>query len=374
MPTLRVWTMIILLPMSLLKLRRLENLTLFDPFILIRRGTAIGTGCTLRRDACIEGQRVSLGEDVILDGRILGNDVSLGRGCRLTGIVSVDKTSIGHDNEIDSITGDNNGAVIIGNYNLIDRIHVDNKLGNRIAIGNRNELHRGLCLNAPFPDGNILIGHNNSLGRDGGSVASTSYRFNRSQGGMLIVGSNVEITRGAEVLGFSVLGVTIPTMELLTGLRQDELVRLFVSGTLTELAKVVAPISLRDPNDVALSSGSDDDANLIGIRQEFQKVSLLGGAKVRRSFLGPRTSVRDKTRVTRSFLCAIDLMERGNVVAAYKTSDGRIQAAISERALEGQVQVTCDWENLLRTPIEPEFPDSDFAYYSEDVSAPIPVA
>jgi hypothetical protein len=67
-------------------------------------------------------------------------------------------------------------------------------------------------------------------------------------------------------------------------------------------------------------------------------------------------------------------MERGNDVAAYKTSDGRIQSAISERALEGQIQVTCDWEKLLRTSIEPEFPDSDFAYYSEDVSSPIPVA
>jgi NDP-sugar pyrophosphorylase family protein len=343
-----------------------QRATLFDPFVPIRRGTTIGKGCSIRRGGCVEGCDVSLGENVVLEGKIRGDSVSLGDRCRVTGVIAVSRIEIGPNNDIDSIDGENSGTIIIGQGNRIDRIVVDNKCGNRIVVGNYNELHRGLQLNAIFPRGDIFIGSSNSLGRDGGGVISTSYRFSRRQVGGILVGSNVETTRGAEVLGFSVLGVEETVLQRLVGFSEENWVKLFTQGTLNELAPALLAVGAQWREIVSTEQLSFAN-QCVGVRDESKKVSLFGVVKVRRSFLGAGCAVRDGTRVTRSFLREVDIMERGCLIGASKIVPGRFRADVANRTIRGRLSPSQEEDGQTKSGPDDEFPQSDQEYYDDRV-------
>ncbi len=317
-------------PDELIDLSLSHNFTLDNPIAKIRRGTQIGENVIIRNGTVIEGERVSIGAGTILDNaQISGNDLKIGPKNFVSGaFLRPGNITIGSGNEIYGIFGDNNGTLTIGNQNKIDCVNIHNPGKQHITIGNHNELHQGLSISCPFPQGNIRIGNYNSLGRDGGGVISSTYRFNRKWWGDVLIGSHVETTRGAEILGFSLLGWPLS--------KQDEKTAqyLFVHGSIPEIITFFA--KLRDQDIESLPQG--------------KIVSLFGVVKAKMCCLAQNVKVKDGTRIQRSFLKNIFATERCKIYFTVVDSPSLLQVTVQDRAMEHLVITQpIDWTQL---PVE----------------------
>src|SRR5262249_50724465 len=147
-------------------------------------------------------------------------------GNHITGQFGIGNVVVGTGNHLEDIGGANDGMLSIGGGNRLKGGRGAVGQGGDVIIGDSKGLFPWMSLNVPFAGGRIVIAYRNSLGRDGGGVISSSYRFGRKWGGDVVVGAFVETTRGAEVLGFSALGWPSQLLERDTAMSEENLVRL----------------------------------------------------------------------------------------------------------------------------------------------------
>lgn len=316
-------------PDELMDLSLHAGFTLDNPLSKIKRGTSIGKGAILRNGTVIEGEDISIGEGTILDNaQIHGNAIRIGEQNVVHGVVQPGNMTIGASNNIYGILGSNDGTLVIGDHNTLSGVHIHNAGQRQIVIGNHNELHQGLSINCIFPQGNIRIGDYNSLGRDGGGVVSNAYRFNRRWWGDVLIGSHVETTRGAEILGFSLLGWPLS--------EQDEQVaqRLFVDGPISDVAAFFAKLWEQK----------------LETHPRGKSISFFGIVKAKMCCLTENVRAKDGTRIQSSFLKNIFAPERCKIYFTRAESPTLLQILVQDRAME-RLTLTqpVDWARL---PVE----------------------
>lgn len=316
-------------PDELIDLALQAEFSLDSPLSKIKRGTVIGRGAIIRNGTVIAGEDVRIGEGTTLDNaQIYGNSVHLGERNRVSGVIEPGHLTVGACNEISGLLGSNDGTLTIGNQNSIVGVRVHNPGGRRIMIGNHNALHQGLSINCTFPRGNIRIGDYNSLGRDGGGVISNAYRFTHQWWGDVLIGAHVETTRGAEILGFSLLGWPLSAHD------EQAARRLFVDGPVSEVA--------------AFCAGLWDQH--LETRPGAPTISLFGVVKVKMSCLGEHVKAKDGTRIQHAFLQNIFTAERCKIYFTRAQSPTLLQAFVQDRALERlTLTQALDWGQL---PVE----------------------
>ena len=272
----------------------LQNGFMIDsPFMKIKKGTTIAKGAILKNGTYIDGDDVQIGSKSELDNaQIIGTNIQVGEGNQIRGVITPNNVTIGNNNKIYGLNGINQGTLSIGNHNIISEIKITNTTGQFIKIGNHNELHTGLSINCIFPKGRIVIGNHNSLGRDGGGVISNSYRYNYNWWGDVLIGNHVETTRGAEILGFSMLGWPLSDQDM------QRAKKLFIEGPMDEIQSFFE---------------NQWEAHLPDEIDEKEKVSLFGVAKVKMCFLGGIVKISDDTRIQSSFVKNLALRERCKV-------------------------------------------------------------
>lgn len=320
-------------PDELIDLSLNNGFSLDNPATKIRRGTKIGHGVVIKNGTVIDGESVRIGTDSVLDkAHIIGSNITIGKKNILSGLIEPSNLEIGNGNEIRDFMGNNQGQMTIGDYNRIEGVNVDNSGRQFLQIGNHNELHRGLNINASFPRGTIRIGHYNSLGRDGGGVISTSYRFSKKWWGDVLIGSYVETTRGAEILGFSLLGWPLDKAN-------ERIARgLFVGSPISELVDFFGKLR-KQPFEAVPGK---------------KMISLFGVVKVKLSCLVNTVKAKDGTRIQRSFLKDIIIQERSKVyfTIADHTFSEPLRVNLQDRAIEGLIlDQAVDWADL---PTEPQ--------------------
>ncbi len=313
-------------PDELIDLSLQGNFTLDNPLAKIRRGTEIGAGVIIRNGTAIEGQRVKIGPDTILDNaQLAGDDVTIGANNFLSGSILPGCLSLGVGNEVRGMAGTNNGTLTIGNYNKMNEIIVTNQQKRQIVIGNYNELHRGLSINCVFPQGDIRIGNYNSLGRDGGGVVSTAFRFNRGWWGDVLIGSHVETTRGAEILGFTLMGWPLSVEDERRA--QD----LFLNGSVSQIAAFFQQLWKQD----------------VESSPRPKSISLFGTVKAKMCCLTETVKVKDDTRIQRSFLKNFYVAERSKIYFTLVDSPTLLHVTIQDRAIEHlTITEPIDWTQL----------------------------
>lgn len=342
---------------ELIDLSRSKGFSLLDPFTRIRRGTTLENEIKVGPGCSILGKDVSIGSGTVLDRATLsGNRISIGKDNRLSGDIEIDHLIAGDNNVISSLTGGNEGQVLLGNDNKVSNVRITNKSGGVIAIGNRNELCPGLNINNPFPGGKISIGHHNSLGRDGGAVISSSYRFGRGWAGEVFLGVGVEMTRGAEILGFSVLGWPVNVLSSVWRIDEPGLIRLITTGSLAKLSDHFARLR---------------EVDIAQIEDRFDKrktISLFGTVKVKRSIMTGKVTAKDDTRTLCAYLRDVLIQERSKIYyAAVAPSDVELMSiSVQDCALE-HVEITTkqDWENFPKSLKADAYPPSDADYYQD---------
>jgi hypothetical protein len=346
---------------EIIELARKIPFVIDDPFMKIRRGTIIHPHAILENNTHIYGDDVTIGEYTRLsEARIMGSKIRLGKTNLVNGKVEPDNITIGDRNTICGLTGINKGnAISIGDGNQIENIRItvseSVEVSNRpvVRIGNSNYLHSGLNCNVPFKRGFIFIGNNNQLGRDGGGVISSSYRFNKGQYGSVIIGSNVETTRGAEILGWSLLGIAKSDMESLTG-REGPVEDLFVNKNLTEINKFFERAY------AILHSGS------VVLRNPDIRISLFGIVKVKRTFIGDIVKLKDGIGTFRSVLSGCEIAERNNIYSTIIQGNG---IDILKNDLQGKcmealvIRESIDWSSLPEHLNDSEYPATDIHFY-----------
>jgi hypothetical protein len=316
-------------PDELIDLSLRDGFMLDNPLTKIRRGTQIGKDVIIRNGTVIEGERVSIGAATILDNaQIYGSDIRIGQRNLVDGPIRPRAIFCGDDNKIHGIMGNNEGTVTIGNHNMVDGVNIYNPGRQRIVIGDHNELHRGLSLNCVFSQGGIRIGHYNSLGRDGGGVISNAYRFNRKWWGDVLIGSHVETTRGAEILGFSLIGWPLSEQD-------EKLARhLFVNGPMSEVIAFFARLWEQD----------------FEAYPQNKSVSLFGVVKAKMCCLAENVRVKDGTRIQSSFLENIFTSERCKIYFTVVEYPSLLQVPVQDRAMEHlTITQPLDWAKL---PVE----------------------
>jgi len=332
-------------PDELIDLSLQHGFTLDTPVAKIKRGTRIGRDVVVKNGTVIDGESVSVGAGTILDGaQISGSNVVIGQDNSVSGTVLLDHLVLGSGNRIRDLAGDNEGQVAIGNHNVVDGVSIHNPGRQVVQIGNHNELHRGLSINCLFPCGRIRIGHYNSLGRDGGGVISTAYRFNKRWWGDVFIGSHVETTRGAEILGFSLLGWPLSAAD------EEKARNLFVNGPLTEVIRFFEKLWDQD-----LEARSGDNT-----------ISLFGVVKVKMSCLSGTVKVKDDTRIQSSFLRDIIIQERSKIyfAAISHTLSTPLRVNLQDRAIE-HLTITgpLDWSGLPTEPQTDGYRKEDADFY-----------
>lgn len=332
-------------PDELIDLSLQAEFTLDNPFSKIKRGTSIGKGAILRNGTVIEGEDICIGEETILDNaQIHGNAIRIGEKNFVNGVIQPGNITTGSFNEIHGILGSNNGTLTIGDHNKLSGVHIHNAGRRQIVIGNHNELHQGLSINCIFPQGNIRIGDYNSLGRDGGGVVSNAYRFNRKWWGDVLIGSHVETTRGAEILGFSLIGWPLS--------EQDEQVaqRLFVDGPISEVAAFFAKLWKQK----------------LETHPRGKSISFFGIVKAKMCCLTENVRAKDGTRIQSSFLKNIFTTERCKIYFTRAESPTLLQVLVQDRAMEHlTLTQPVDWAQL---PVEEQtdgYRRSDASFYEE---------
>jgi hypothetical protein len=328
---------------------------IYDPFVRIRRGTQIGTGVIISESCAVEGKGVVLGPETVLSHAVLrGSNIVFGQRNKIHGDIDVSNLVFGEDNVIDGVRGENNGCVLIGRGNHIGHVRLDNRVGGTITIGDGNELHDRLSVNVPFEGGTIYIGHGNSLGRDGGGVISSSYRFGRGWGGAVAIGCRVESTRGAEILGFSALGWPLRLLETL-GQPEEVIASLFAAGDLHQIEVWMTRLL------------SDGPTSLSKYMQDSERVSLFGIVKVKRSCLVGKVKIKDDTRVQCTYARDILIPERCSLNYSQVMPSAHILTLPSQDAvLECKtVRTAGDMEGLPGKSRVDEYPEEDNSYYQD---------
>ncbi|HEY7833412.1 MAG TPA: hypothetical protein VIG30_07570 [Ktedonobacterales bacterium] len=315
-------------PNELIALSLREGFTLDDPYAKIRRGTRIEANAVIKNHSVIDADHVVIGAGTILDNaQLSGNNCTIGPNNTISGPLLVANLTLGTGNEVRGLTGRSDGPLTIGDFNQITAVTIANPNGRSIVIGNHNELCAGLEIGCPFPHGDIRIGNYNSLGRAGGGVVSTAYRFTHKWWGDVLVGSHVETTRGAEILGFSMIGWPLAPQE--EALAQ----RLFVHGPIADVRAFFAAVRDREvPNergDVA--------------------ISFFGVVKAKMCCLAGRVRAKDGTRIQSSFLKDVFATERNKVYFTMVSHalPNPLQVTLQDRAIERLViNGPIDWSAL----------------------------
>lgn len=332
-------------PDELIDLALQGNFTLDNPIAKIRRGTEIGERVVIRNGTVIEGQRIKIGTGTVLDNaQMYGNDNTIGENNFLSGAILPDHMSLGVSNEVRGIAGKNEGMLIIGNYNKINEISISNHTQRQIVIGDYNELHQGLSFNCVFPQGNIRIGNHNSLGRDGGGVISTAYRFNRGWWGDVLIGSHVETTRGAEILGFTLMGWPLSA--------EDEQVAqdLFPNGSISQIATFFQRLWQQE----------------VKSTPQPKSISLFGTVKARLCCLTGTVKVKDDTRIQRSFLKNFYVAERSKIYFTLVNAPSLLYVTLQDRAIEHlTITEPIDWAKLPTEDLTDGYCEDDTLFYEE---------
>lgn len=332
-------------PDELIDLSLREHFTLDNPYSKIRRGTRIGAGAVIKNNTTIDGERVAVGARTVLTNALVsGNDIQLGADCLVSGPIAPSNIVFGANNEIRGLLGTNNGSVVIGNHNKIEGVSMRNPGNSRITVGDHNELCPGLNINCPFTSGDITIGNYNALGRDGGGVISTAYRFTSNWWGDILIGSYVETTRGAEVLGFSMVGWP------LTQQQENAAQHLLVHGPVSEVASLFSSVRT---NELA-----DSPAD--------KRVSLFGVVKVKMCCLAGKIRAKDGTRIQSSYLKDIFIPERCKVyfTVAKSLASSPLQVTVQSRAIENEI-ITSNlaWEQFPTEERSDGYRAADAAFY-----------
>ena len=333
-----------------------EGFMVENPFTKVRRGSRISKGVFLSDRAAIEGQDVSVGADTVIAGAIRGDNVHFGSGNQVLADIDIGNLRTGAGNRITGLRGDNQGGLVVGDHNAIASVSVTNRSKDPIVVGDHNELCPGLSLNVPFSGGRIMIGDYNSLGRDGGGVVSSSYRFGRKWNGCTIIGSRVETTRGAEVLGFSILGWPLNQLLRVTGKDEADLIRLVVEGSLKDLTEeLVAKI---------LASNAESNQQ----EGKSETVSLFGPVKVKRCILAGKVTLKDDTRTQNAYVRDALLPERSKIF--YSSIVGApeeiITVSVQDRAFDNvAVRQHLAWQDFPTVVKCDEYPLSDCEFYGD---------
>lgn len=262
------------------------------PFCKIKRRTKIAQNVIITNNTTITGENVSIGKGTILDGvRITGSDIEIGEENVISGLITPGNLKLGKGNVINGLFGENKGKIVIGNHNKMEEVRINNAGGQCITIGDFNELHRGLNINCMLSKGRIRIGHYNSLGRDGGGVISNAYWYNRRWWGDVLIGSHIETTRGAEILGFSLLGWPLSES-------QDKTAKhIFANGPVTAIITLFDELYKED---LSVPPGQKDKKD----------IGLFGVVKVKMSCLLGTVKIKDNTIVQSSYLRDVIIQER----------------------------------------------------------------
>lgn len=329
-----------------------------DPFSSIRRGTEIEEGAVITGGSAITGEGVTVGAGTYLNQALVsGANVKLGKNNRVLGNIEISNVTMEDGNTITGIAGKNDhGKVVIGYRNEIKDITISNYSAESILIGNKNEFWPGLSLNIPFSTGGIRIGHHNSLGRDGGGVISSSYRFGRGWAGPVVIGNHVETTRGAEVLGFSLLGVPLESVSTACNLNESRLIDLFRNGSLKDV---------NEKFDVLLDLEAEECENEC---KGAAPVSLFGVVKIKRCLLAAPVKIKDDTRVQCSYLRDALIPERWEIYySSIAPNDGKVlHITVQGRALsKATVSATQQWEDLPRSAGSSRYPECDADFYKD---------
>jgi acyl-[acyl carrier protein]--UDP-N-acetylglucosamine O-acyltransferase len=369
---------------QLIELAQENEFILENPYSWLKKGTKIAKGAIIRNGSRVDGSAVSIGEGTeLLNAMIKGSDIVIGKNNLVNahilsshiksgdnnefyGKIELDNFEIGSDNKIIDLYGDNkkNGKFIVGNNNWIKGTKIDNRGPAIIEVGHANKLFPGLNLNCvfPYPDNEkkyyrIKIGNKNSLGRDGGGVISTSYRFESGWGGHVLIGSGVETTRGAEILGWSLMGFTFAELTNILNTDETGLKKLFKEAGLQQL---------------------EDAFNQL-LNQPFngenkRTTSLYGVTKIKRTCLVDRVQVKDDVRTLSAYLRNFIVMERckvyfSNLSWSPKAVDetGRNEPRrvhIQDIAIEYKdINGDYPWETLSNKLTFKGYPEADYSFY-----------
>lgn len=338
-------------PDELIDLSLKNEFQLDNPLARIRKGTKIMKNAVIN-GSVIDGENVTLGQNTILEqARIIGSNIEIGQSNCIRGNILIDNLTVKDSNNIKDILGKSSkGKVGIGSHNTIESLTINNEWDNPILIGNNNRFHPGLTLNNPFPIGFIFIGNSNDLGNGGGGVVSSSYRYAKGWGGHVVIGSNVEMTRGAEIGGFSLIGCSSDILEKY-GCSQENLISTFTEAEPQKLLDMFENIA---------------KSNLLeSSTTEHEKVGLFGTVKTKRCCIIGYARIRDDVRIQGSVLKNTEIRERCKVFYSAIYSDTSIITLnLSDRAIEKQIiQEGVSWENYSTNLANDDYLDSDYEFY-----------
>jgi hypothetical protein len=272
-----------------------REFTIDSPYCKIKRGTEIGANVTIKNGSSIDGANVRVGEGTKLNNAVIsGSNIEIGKNNEISGTIAPGNIKIGDNNTVRGLLGTNKGWLEIGDNNEILGLNIDVSAGGQIEIGNNNSLHKGLNINCYSPRHKIVIGNSNSLGRDGGGVISTAYRFSEKWFGPVLIGNHVETTRGAEILGFSLLGWPLIDQE------NEKAKELFTDDKISfdELYGFFDAVQHR---------------GLPAKNEDRRGVSFFGIVKSKLCCLTGSVTAKDDTRIQSSYLRNVIIQERCKV-------------------------------------------------------------
>jgi|WetSurMetagenome_2_1015567.scaffolds.fasta_scaffold00114_6 hypothetical protein len=341
-------------PEELIDLSINKAFTIDNPFLKIKRGTIIQENCSIINNSVIDGMGVVIKKNSIINSANLsGSNMILGEGSIITGEILLDNISTGNNNVLSDLKGVNNGQIVIGHKNKLSGVTFYNPAKQNIFIGNSNCLHSGLNLNCSFDKGGIYIGNNNNLGKDGGGVITTAYQYNKKWWGYVLIGNNVQSTRGAEILGYSLLGWTISDDE--EKVVQD----LLINGPIEKVVNFF---------EKKFSEGIDD----VKDGSPEPSINLYGVVKVKMACLSGHVLVRDDTRIQSSFIRGVSIPERSKIY--FSIIDNRepeqLNIVCQDKAIENiRTAKGIDWQNLPTVTNTNGYRESDGNFFLNEGKA-----
>lgn len=329
-----------------------------DPLVRIRRGTQISPRAFIGDGTLIDGKDVFIGAGSRLEGaKIVGSDVVIGENNFISGIFSIGRCRVADNNRISDLTGKNDGIIQIGSRNEISNVNVDVAPSGLITIGAENYLHDGLNLNVPFDGGKIFIGFQNSLGRDGGGVISTSYRFMRGWSGDIAIGRDVQTTRGAEVLGFSLFGWPEAVVGNLLSLPIIDLQSIFSQGDLSKVSHIFDVLFKREAQAIEILQANKCKG----------PISLFGVVKIKRTALTEDVTVKDDSKLHGVFASELRVPERCQIHnSSFIPAAGvPLQIRATDVHIENsKIRYQAELDQFGMESASTEYPASDEMYYS----------
>jgi hypothetical protein len=337
-------------PDELINLALENSFNLDNPLSKIRRGTQISVGTVIKNGSIIDGSGVVIGEGSVLDkAHITASDVVVGKNNLIRGILQVGHLKIGNENKIFGLTGNNpTGQVSIGDHNSIQDVIIENGgESSLVRISHYNNLQPGLTISNPFPNGRIKIGNYNRLGDGGGAVITSSYRFARGWGGAVVIGSHVEMTRGAELCGLCLAGWSPEEIEQIAG-SEAFVQKIFKDGQITDVIRLLERFWKVESS----------------LESAKKNVGIYGVAKLKRTCLVGRARVRDDVRTRCAYLRNVEVRERCNIYYSVISPPEPIEISVNGRAVEGRsIFEDQDWKTYPTDLQQDSYPKEDYDYY-----------